>query len=299
MRAAVAMRIAETRQGRPVGAILVDAGQLRPEDIERVLAHQRERNLRFGEAALQLGLISEPDIQFALSRQFDYAYLRPATDRPRSPSTELVAAYQPFGAQAEQVRAIRSQLVLRWFNRGEGRQVLCIVGADRHDGRSYLAANLAVVFSQLGERTLLIDADLRTPRQHRLFDLDNRMGFSTLLAGRSHEEVVVRIPELPNLSVLPSGPTPPNPLELLNRLNLDECLIHARSAYDVVLIDSSAICLGEDAAMLAVRSGAALAVARCGSTRLEGLGDLVRGLGDAGVRVVGTVMNEVPVGARR
>ena len=89
--------------------------------------------------------------------------------------------------------------------------MLTIVGAERGEGRTYLAANLAIVFSQLGERTLLVDADLREPRQHFLFHLENQVGFSTLLAGRSREEAIVRIPDLAGLSVLPAGPTPPNP----------------------------------------------------------------------------------------
>ena len=206
-----------------------------------------------------------------------------------------MAAYQPFSPRVEQLRAIRSQLMLRWFDRAEERQVLTIVGAERGEGRSYLAANLAIVFSQLGERTLLVDADMREPRQHYLFHLENQIGFSTLLAGRSREEAIVRIPDLAGLSVLPAGPTPPNPLELLNRLNFDEFMIQAKGAYDVVIVDTPAMASGEDAAMIAVRTGAALAVARSGSTRVAAFADLVQGLMDAGVAVVGSVLNEVPL----
>ena len=154
------------RATRTLGAILVDSGQLTAEEAERVLAYQRTHNLRFGEAAVRLGLISEAEVQFALSRQFAYAYLRKVPGEARGLSDEIVAAYQPFSSRVEQLRAIRSQLMLRWFDRAEERQVLTIVGAERGEGRTYLAANLAVVFAQLGERTLLIDADMRTPRQH-------------------------------------------------------------------------------------------------------------------------------------
>ena len=286
------------RATRTLGAILVDGGQLRPEDAERVLQYQKDHHLRFGEAAMRLGLISEADIQYALSRQFAYAYLRQTPGDARVLSDELVAAYQPFNARVEQLRAIRSQLMLRWFDRAEERQVLTIVGAERGEGRSYLAANLAIVFSQLGERTLLVDADMREPRQHFLFYLENRIGFSTLLAGRSREEAIVRIPDLGGLSVLPAGPTPPNPLELLNRVNFDEFMIQSRGAYDVIIVDTPAMSSGEDAAMIAVRTGAALAVARSGETRVAAFTDLVRGLMDAGVAVVGSVLNEVPLGKK-
>jgi protein-tyrosine kinase len=280
---------------RSLGAILIDSGQLKPEDAERVLQYQKEQNLRFGEAAMRLGLISEAELQFALSRQFSYAYLRKTPGDVQPLSDELVAAYQPFSSRVEQLRAIRSQLMLRWFDRAEERQVLTVVGAERGEGRTYLAANLAIVFSQLGERTLLVDADMRTPRQHYLFFLENQIGFSTLLAGRSREEAIVRIPDLAGLSILPAGPTPPNPLELLNRVNFDEFMIQAKGAYDVIIVDTPAMSIGEDAAMIAVRTGAALAVARSGSTRVSAFTDLVRGLMDAGVSVVGSVLNEVPL----
>ena len=201
---------------------------------------------------------------------------------------------EPFSPRVEQLRAIRSQLMLRWFDRAEERQVLTVVGAERGEGRSYLAAKLAIVFSQRGERTLLVDADMREPRQHFLFHLENQLGFSTLLAGRSREEAIVRIPDLAGLSVLPAGPTPPNPLELLNRLNFDEFMIQVKGAYDVIIVDTPAMSSGEDAAMIAVKTGAALAIARSGSTRVADFTDLVQGLMDAGVAVVGSVLNEVP-----
>jgi protein-tyrosine kinase len=295
MKTAVSMLGTPARATRSLGAILIDSGQLKPEEAERVLQYQKQHNLRFGEAAMRLGLISEADIQFALSRQFAYAYLRKTPGEIRPLSDELVAAYQPFSTRVEQLRAIRSQLMLRWFDRAEERQVLTIVGAERAEGRSYLAANLAIVFSQLGERTLLVDADMREPRQHYLFLLENQIGLSTLLAGRSREEAIVRVSDLAGLSVLPAGPTPPNPLELLNRLNFDEFMIQARSAYDVIIVDTPAMTSGEDAAMIAVRTGAALAVARSGSTRVAAYTDLVQGLMDAGVAVVGSVLNEVPI----
>jgi protein-tyrosine kinase len=287
------------RATRTLGAILVDSGQLTSEEAERVLVYQRTHNLRFGEAAVRLGLITEAEVQFALSRQFAYAYLRKIPGETRGLSDEIVAAYQPFSSRVEQMRAIRSQLMLRWFDRAEERQVLTIVGAERGEGRTYLAANLAVVFAQLGERTLLIDADMRTPRQHTLFSLENRTGFSTMLAGRLREEAIVRIPDLAGLSVLPAGPTPPNPLELLNRLNFEEFMIGVRGLYDVVIVDTPAMTVGEDAAMIAVKTGAALAVARNGSTRVAAFTDLVQGLMDAGVAVVGSVLNEVPLNSKK
>ena len=294
MKMTVSMLAGAPRFTRSLGGILIDSGLLTPEDAERVLLTQKEHNLRFGDAAVRLGLLTEPDIQYALSRQFAYAYLRKTPGDKRAVSEELVAAYEPFSHRVEQLRAIRSQLMLRWFDKADERQVLTVVGTERGEGRSHLAANLAVVFSQLGERTLLVDADMRHPRQHELFHLENKVGFSTVLSGRSRGDAVVRIPDLAGLSVLPAGPVPPNPLELLNRLNFDEFLIEAKSSFDVVIIDTPALSVGEDAAMIAVRTGAALAVAHSSQTKVAAFTDLVQGLMNAGVSVVGSVLNEVP-----
>ena len=294
MKMTTSMLAGAPRVSRSLGGILIDSGLLKPEDAERVLLLQKEHNLRFGDAAIRLGLLSEADIQYALSRQFAYAYLRKTSDEKKPVSEELVAAYEPFSPRVEQLRAIRSQLMLRWFDKADQRQLLTVVGTERGEGRSYLAANLAVVFSQLGERTLLVDADLRNPRQHELFFLENKVGFSTVLSGRSREEAIVRIPDLAGLCVLPAGPVPPNPLELLNRLNFDEFMIQVKATFDVVIIDTPAMSVGEDAAMIAVRTGAALAVARSAQTKVAGFADLAQGLMNAGVSVVGSVLNEVP-----
>lgn len=279
---------------RSIGAILLDSGQLKPEDAEHILRLQKEQGLRFGEAAVRLGLLTEADVQYALSRQYSYRYLRINGDK-KPISEEVVAAYQPFSPPVEQMRAIRSQLMLRWYDKNEQRQILTVVGAERGEGRSYLAANLAVVFSQLGERTLLIDADLRTPRQHDLFKLKNSTGLSTLLAGRARDEAIIRITDLTSLYVLSAGPVPPNPLELLSRSNFDEFLARARAMFDMVIIDTPALSVGEDAAMIAMRTGAALAVARSTQTRTAAFADMVQGLMYSGVSVVGSVLNEVPV----
>ena len=294
MKMTVSMLSGAPRISRSLGGILIDSGLLKPEDAERVLVVQKEHNLRFGDAAIRMGLLSEADIQYALSRQFAYAYLRKTPGDKNPVSDEIVAAYEPFSPRVEQLRAVRSQLMLRWFDKAEQRQVLTIVGTERGEGRSHLAANLAVVFSQLGERTLLVDADMRNPRQHELFFLENKIGLSTVLAGRSREEAIVRIPDLAGMCVLPAGPVPPNPLELLNRLNFDEFMIQARASFDVVIIDTPAMSVGEDAAMVAVRTGAALAVARNAQTKVGAFTDLVQGLRNAGVSVVGSVLNEVP-----
>ncbi|MES1987320.1 MAG: chain length determinant protein tyrosine kinase EpsG, partial [Pseudomonadota bacterium] len=98
-----------------IGKLLLDLGKIKPEDAERILRLQKAENIRFGDAAQKLGLITEADIKQVLSLQFDYPYLQPNQGQF---SKELVAAYKPFSKQVEALRALRSQLILRWFNEG-------------------------------------------------------------------------------------------------------------------------------------------------------------------------------------
>lgn len=270
-----------------VGSLLLNAGKLNAAEVERVVLLQKTEKLRFGEAAIKLGLITEADLQSALSRQFAYPYLSPGEGNF---SPDLIAAYQPFGDQVEQLRALRSQLMLRWFSAGH--KTLTIAGIDPGDGASYLAANLAVVFSQLGERTLLIDADLRRPRQHILFNLGNRPGLSDILVGRANRTAITRIAAFLNLSILTAGAVPPNPAELLSRAETPVKLEDLAEHYDVILIDTSAAQNNADAVMVAARTGAALLVLRQDHTQLAAAEDFQANLVSAGAVLVGTVLNQ-------
>jgi len=282
-------RPAHAYDRRSIGAVLVDAGRLKIESAEQILRLQREKNLRFGDAAIQLGLLTQADIDYALSRQFDFPYLlRGQSDV----SEEVLAAYAPHTPQVEALRALRSQLMLRWFDAHPANNALAIVSAERSEGRSFIAANLAVVFSQLGERTLLIDADMRNPCQHRLFGIDNRSGLSAVLAGRAGPETVQRIPALRNLSVLPAGAVPPNPQELLARPLFPHLLEQLAPQLDVILLDTPAAAETADAQTITIRSGAALMVARKNSARswrVQGVSDRVV---QAKATIVGAVLND-------
>lgn len=273
---------------RTMGEILVDEGRLRLEDAERIVLLQNKKGMTFGEAAKKLKVLSEEDIQYALSRQFDHPYLMPGRSRL---SRELVAAFTPVTPEVENLRAVRNQLMLRWFgDHNPENRAIAIVSTDSGDGRSWVAANLAIAFSQLGERTLLIDGDLRQPRQHELFGISNAVGLTTLLAGRSAEGSIQQIAELRDLSVLPAGTEAPNPQELLTRSSFGSFLADMRNKFDIILFDSPPTTGYADAQMLAVRAGAALVVAydrRSRITRLERLADDLR---ESGTPIVGSLI---------
>jgi protein-tyrosine kinase len=270
-----------------MGRILLDMGKIKPEHAERILRLQKEKNMRFGEAALSLGLITEADIQQVLARQFDYSYL-PAGQGNFAP--ELVAAYQPFSPQVETLRAIRSQLMLRWF--AAGHKTLAIASVNPGEGASLFAANLAVVFSQLGEHTLLIDANLRQPRQHQIFNLPGKQGLSDVLAGRADLSAIAKVNSFVDLSVLPAGTLPPNPQELVSRSSFANLSVSVESQFDVVIYDVCAFSAGADALAIAARAGGVLLVARKNTTSLADISAVADQLRRAGAEVVGSVMVE-------
>ncbi|WP_417070241.1 chain length determinant protein tyrosine kinase EpsG [Niveibacterium terrae] len=280
--------IAAPGRDRAIGAILIDAGRLSAEGAEKILREQKAHGLRFGDAAIALGLLKQADIDFALNRQFEYPVLHAGDE---SVSEELIAAFKPSSAIVEQLRALRSQLMVRGIGDALTRS-LAVVSAEKGEGRSFIAANLAVVFSQLGERTLLIDADLRRPRQHELFKLDPRSsGLSSLLSGRAGSEAIVRIPSLVGLSVLPAGAVPPNPQELLARAQFSRLLDEAGKSFDVIIIDTPSAASSADSSIVAARSGAALLLARQDFTPAPALLALKGSLAASSVKLVGAVLN--------
>lgn len=273
---------------RMLGAILVAAGRLDPGATKQILARQRAAGQSFGQAAISLGLLTPADVELALARQFDSPYL---LQDHSALNRELVMAFEPFGTQAEAMRKLRVELSRRWFKR-PGQHALAITSAEPQEGRTFLAANLAVAFAQLGQRTLLIDADLRAPRQHTLFGLSNRVGLSALLTRRAGAEAVEQIPELTGLSVLTAGAAPPNPAELLGRPAFGTLIAALARYYDVVLIDTPAAGERVDARSVAQSAHAALVVARKDRSPLGGVTELSDSMTDAGVAVLGAVLND-------
>ena len=281
------------RSDRLIGVILADEGKLTAGEIERVLELQKDTGVRFGEAAVQLGYISHNDVRFALAKQFDFPLLVPGVEEKGGlqPSKELVAAFAPFHPRTEELRALRTQLLIRWYNPQAGRNALVVCSPEAAEGRSYVAANLAVVFSQLGARTLLVDADLRKPRQHEIFGIPAGHGLSSLLSGRTEHKAQFPVHGLNRLTVLPAGPLPPNPQELLSRPMFTALMKELQAHYDVVIIDSPPAKMYADTQSIAYRAGDALMVARKDHTSVSSTTKVLKELAGTGARVVGTIVN--------
>ena len=274
---------------RSIGSIIAETRNLSAEQVEKVLRFQREKGIRFGEAAVALGYASTDDVMFALAQQFHYPY---ADQDQRKSNPELVALNQPFSVRAESFRAIRSQLMMRLYNEGQDRRSIAVISPDTQDGKTYFCANLAVVLAQLGGRTLLVDADMRHPRQHLVFGIDNSTGLSGILSGRAATRVIQRVAGIPSLFILPVGTTPPNPLELVERPAFGMLMRELVTKFDHVVVDTPAACYGADSAVVAARCGAALVVARKNKARVAALQDLVANVSETPARLAGVIFNE-------
>ena len=178
--------------------------------------------------------------------------------------------------------------MLRWFARG--RKSLVVLGLDASDGASLFAANLAVVFSQLGENTLLVDGNLRTPGQQDIFNLPGRQGLSDVLAGRAGTDLIDKIDSFVSLSVLSAGTLPPNPQELLSRTSFGSLNGKLESHFDVVLYDVAPFSAGSDAQAIASKVGGVLLVARKNHTQMAQVAAMIEQMQNSGAEVVGAVL---------
>lgn len=269
-----------------IGQILFTAGRLTKDDITRVVHFQQERGIRFGEAAIELGLLEADALQRALAGQFHFNYADVGTS---GLDASLYCAYEPFGAHAEAIRSLRSSLTLRWFT--EGRKALAVLGARAGAGCSTVAANLAISMSQAGLRTLLVDADLRSPRQSELFGLTLSAGLSNILAGRSTlTQTLAEVPAFSRLCVLSSGAAVPNPQELLSRPSFATLMRALSTSFDAVLVDCPPALACADAQLIAARCAGCLLVATQHRTRIDDLQVTRQRLEPSGALVLGAVV---------
>ncbi len=270
-----------------LGDALIAHTKLKQQDIDRVLAFQADKNILFGEAAIQLGLITKEDLQKALSEQFNYSYLH---DGNQKLSQLLVAAHQPFSLEVEHLRSLRSQLLIRWFD--QGNKSLAVTSVSQDEGASEFVANLAIIFSQLNKKTLLIDANLRQSKQHKLFNIETKVGLANILANRQGLYQLARQQSLPNLAILTAGTEVPNPQELLSQSALTDLLVDLEKIYEIILIDTSPLESGSDVLTVVSKVKAAVILTRKDVTAVADLQLLHQQLNMAGAQIVGSVLQD-------
>lgn len=277
------------RTPRSIGGFIREARNLSDEQVEQILLYQRKNDLKFGEAAVALQLASGEDVRRALSFQFDYPY---GEARVRSLSAELVVAAAPFSPAAEAFRDLRSKLLGNGPVEGEARRALAVVSPDQGDGKTFVAANLAIAFSQLGLRTLIVDADLRSPRVHKVFEVPDRVGLSNVLAGLTHQDFIYDVSGLPCLYVLPAGIEPPNPNELIAKPGFTLLLRDLLQRFDQVIVDTPASSLGADARITAMKAGSCLVVSRRHGTKVKSLKALLEAVDKSPTVLAGVMLND-------
>jgi chain length determinant protein tyrosine kinase EpsG len=208
-----------------------------------------------------------------------------------NPSKLLIGMHQPQSRHTEALRELRSQLILRWFK--DGRTTLAVTGGRSGDGCSVVAANLAIVLAQLGERTLLIDANFRNPQQHELFSLRPEAGLADLLRGRdAYDEALTAVPSLEHLRVLCAGAAPANPQELLSRASFIYVLKKMADKYRAIVIDTPPALAYADAQIVSARAQGCLLVTRRHRTKLADVEDVKRRLEPTGATLLGSVIND-------
>ncbi len=213
-----------------------------------------------------------------------------------SPDRDLIVHRQPNSVAAECCRSIRTNLTFMAVD--APLKSLLVTSGVPEEGKTTVLVSLAISLAQSGKRVLVVDTDLRRPQLHRSFDVDPTVGLTSVLAGEATLARAVVATQVPGLSLLPAGPIPPNPAELLQSRPFAAIVEEVQASYDLALFDAPPANVVTDAAVLASQLGATAVVVRAGSTTRDSLLSTLRHLGDVSAHVVGAVFNHVDLGAR-
>lgn len=205
----------------------------------------------------------------------------------------LITLSQPRSAAAEAYRSLRTNLM---FSSVENPiHTLLVTSAAHDDEKSLTLANLAVTFAQGGNITILVDADLRQPKQHEIWDIDNSHGLSgMMLNDDAISNPPLRATEVDNLQIITSGEQPPNPADLLGGRRMDAIIAALKERADYVIFDSPPILAATDAALLGIKLDGALLAVRAGDTRRDHTAQARQALERVHVRIVGAVLTNAP-----
>ena len=216
---------------------------------------------------------------------------------PRMPSTKvagerLVALHEPRSNYSECFRVLRTNLQFSSLDRPL--HTLLVTSPQPTEGKSTTAANLAVVIAQAGLRVVLVDTDLRRPILHKIFDLSNDWGLTGALFGEYLKPKDALFPtEIENLSVIPSGPLPPNPSEILGSKRMETFIEDLRLRTDVIIFDSPPLLTVTDSTVLSTKVDGVVMVVDCGVTRRDAIRKSTEALRKVGAHILGTVLNRV------
>ena len=274
----------------PIRDALLRLGLLTDEEAARVAEHQDAQGIDFDQAALELGFIGADELDRARDQLVNSLALK--QDSRRTVSNELVVLSDPSGTKAESIRLLRTQIIAQHIK--PGRRAMAFVAPVDGVGCSYLAANVAAALSQIGTKTLLVDANLRSPRIDQIFGLAaNGPGLSSYLSlDAARPERVVHANVLPNLSVITAGPPVARPQELLSSTRFRDGMNMLLREYDIALFDTPPANSCADALTIASVIGYAVIIARRDRTFVADVATLAQQLVSARSAVVGSVLSE-------
>jgi len=226
-----------------------------------------------------------------------YAARRKSLPKPAATTgatSELATVAQPQSVVSEAYRALRTSILLSTSRHAP--QLILITSGQPREGKTTTALNLAITLAQRGDRVVLIDTDLRRPRIHRSFQMTNEKGLSTFLTTQATVEELARpVRQVPNLFVITSGPTPPNPAELLSSEPLETLFAELRRHFDFIVLDSPPAISVADSMILAAHADGVMVVVHGGVTTRETLRHTTKLLTSVNARILGVVLNNVDV----
>lgn len=235
---------------------------------------------------------SADDVQELLELPTLGAITQIRTDKGRSEIYRMITILYPRSPITEAFRTLRTNV--EFASVDTPLKTLLVTSALQGEGKTTTAANLAVVFAQAGKRVLLVDADLRKPGVHRILDLPNETGLSTLLLRDASEAIrVIQPTEVPGLRVLTTGPLPPNPAELIGSQRFRNLLAHLEASFDLLILDSPPIHAVTDSAILSSIVNGTLFVVYAGKTRRGALRAGREALAKADANVLGVSLNRL------
>lgn len=211
---------------------------------------------------------------------------------------EHIALEQPKSPYAEAYRMLRTNLRYA-VPASKGKPVFEVTSIGPSEGKTTTVCNLGVVTAQSGQRTILVDADLRRPKLHKIMDLANEVGLTSLLVGEVNEvEQALQQSAVENLRILTSGPIPPNPAELLDSPRMREIIAQLGEIADVIFMDTPPLLAVTDASVLAPVATGTILVAEVGRTRLDGCAQAVEMIRKVGGNLIGIVLNRLDLSRR-
>jgi capsular exopolysaccharide synthesis family protein len=210
---------------------------------------------------------------------------------------DLIVHTHPRSIVAECCRTIRTNLA--FMSTEKPLRTLLITSPGPSEGKTTLAVSIAITMAQSGRKTLIVDTDLRRPRVHKVFGYTLQGGVTGVLAGEAAVDSNLRTTDVENLWVLPAGPIPPNPAELMHTKRFGRLLEELKDRFDLVVLDSPPVGAVTDAAVVGSQVDGVLIVVRAEHTTRDTLANAARQMRDVKANILGCVLNEADLSRRR